>query len=853
MHLNDAWWKALTIAGENIGRRWQALTTTANDLTTKSRQADLKDARTALQRADHLTRQLDGTSNARLSVNPTAAYRQVLLHDFLLWQASRTLDEHWFAENDGQPGSKPYYQEAGRRYADDAQKMVTGVQTQAATAMLARLNKPDRLVIPKPPTQVLTSEREVQVEYQIRPAEGAKFRPGFSVFHVETGSQLTTTFVGADQTVVAELKPQETSKAIPMRIAQNLSSLAVSSQKEIAQIRLRGFFRGQVLEEETPVELHPLAAKVYYEYPLPVTRAVAVRTTPELQNLFGDGTGSIVLVLDCSGSMGSDPNDPKARPKFDEATAALGEVLAALPRGTTVSLWVFGQAAGAGKSVTNAEDTIARLLEPTAWNPEDAEQLPALMKKVRELEPWNESPIVQTMLMAKDDLAKAKGNKTLIVLTDGYDNRFGKGSKPAKSIETTLRDAFQDSGIVVNVVGFKFDSREEEDLARSQFKVLETLTPPGQFFATNEAGKLAAQLREAMRQRLRYWIDREDNEKLPEIPDSGLELSAGSGNDRWYRFPESLPPGGYKMRVDTNRRVLQNVIVNRGDLLLLNLFPGANGVEWRRAFVTRDDYGDKPGETSGDWRLAVLQNQRVRDRGLQMLLMLDKAPEKAEATLQEVRPRETWIEVDSSAGAKAAFDLRWGYQPGYAAPAWTVESPEWPSLRGTQTAAKPLVRVWWSPIQDTPPDAFVARSEELPTLYNATNITRTVDGEPVVIDSVDVETHRVETQPGKFEDKRCLVVRVTHPRAKPVKVRVEGIAPSGQEHRYYPEAGKVTALFWPVDEAQARNGLSRINLVSINRFKSQAEKNGHYILLDKLNEPQSTDVRPRTPIEMKYE
>jgi hypothetical protein len=679
-----------------------------------------------------------------------------------------------------------------------------------------------------------------------------KFRPGYAVLRVEPGALLNTTFNGEQQAWVAELKPQDASVTIPLHITQNLSTLAVSSHKETAQVKVRAFFRGQNIEDDTPVELHPLASKVYYEYPLPLTRAVAVRTTPQLQAAFGDGTGSIAIVLDCSGSMGADPKNPMTKTKWDETTQALGEVLAALPRGTTVSLWVFGHAVGASKTVANAEDTITRLLEPTAWNPEDAKQLPALVKKIRELEPWNESPIVQTMLMAKDDLAKAKGNKTLIVLTDGYDNRFGKDKKTDKSIATTLREAFQDSGITVNVVGFKFESKEEEDLARRQFKVLETLTPPGRFFATNEAGKLAAQLREAMRQRLRYWIDREDNEKLPEIPETGLELSA-RGNDRWYRFPESLPPGGYKKRVDTNRRVLQNVIVNRGDLLLLDLVPGANGVEWRRAFVTRDDYGDKPAESSGDWRLAALQNQRVKDRGLQMLLMLDKAPEKAEATLQELRPRETWIEVDSSAGPGASFDLRWGYQPGYAAPAWNVESPEWPALRGTQTTSKPLVRMWWSPVLDTPPDAFVARSPDLLTLLNATNISRPMEGETVVIDRIAVETHRVETQPGKFEDKPCLVVRVTHPRAKPVKVRVEGVTPAGQEHRYYPEAGKYTALFWPVTEAQASSGLSRINLISINRFKSQGEKNGHYILLDKLNEPQSTDVRPQTPIEMKYE
>ena len=848
-----SWWESLAIAGEDIGLRWQALTNRANSLTTGSRQADLKNARAQLQHADRLAHQLDGTSNARFSAKPAEQYRRLLLHDFLLWQAGRTLDEHWFAENDGEPNSKPYYQEAGRRYADDAQRMVTSVQIEEATAMLARLKKPDRLVLKNPPPQVLTSERAVQVAAQIEPPAGAKFRPGYAVLRVDSSPQLNAVFNGDGAQWVAELKPQAPSVAVPLRITQNVSAVPPSSYQEMARVNAHGFFRGQILEEGTPVELHPLASKVYYEYPLPVTRAVAVRTTPDLQS-FGDGTGSLAIVLDCSGSMGSDPKNPKDKTKWDEALQALADVLKPLPRGTTVSVWVFGQAVGPLKTVEKAEDTIIRLLEPTAWNPEDPEQRHALMKTIEKFEPWNESPIVEAILKAKGDLAGAKGNKSIVVLTDGYDNRFGKDKKPAKSIETTLREAFQDSGIVVNIVGFKFGSREEEDIARRQFKVLETLTPPGRFFATQEAGNLAAQLREAMRQRLQFWIDREDHERLAEIPDTGLELSSGSGNDRWYRFPESLPPGGYKLRVDTNRRVLKNILVNRGDLLLLNLVPGADGVEFRRAFVTRDDYGDKPGESSGDWRLAALQNQRINDRGLEMLLMLDRAPEKIETTLQQMRPRETWLEVDSSAGPSATFSMRWGYQPGYPAPAWDVKSSQWPAMRGTQTPAKPVVRMWWSPVLDTPPDTYIERPVDS-TLLNRTNVSLPLENDTVVVDHIAVETQKVETQPGKLEDKRCLVVRVTHPLAKPVKVRIEGIAPAGQEHHYYPEAGKYTALFWPVTEAQVNSSLSRINLISINRFKNTAEdrRNRHYILLDKLNEPLSTDVRPQPPIEMKYE
>ena len=37
--------------------------------------------------------------------------------------------------------------------------------------------------------------------------------------------------------------------------------------------------------------------------------------------------------------------------------------------------------------------------------------------------PWNETPIVETMLRAKNDLAGTQGFKTMLVLTDGVTSR----------------------------------------------------------------------------------------------------------------------------------------------------------------------------------------------------------------------------------------------------------------------------------------------------------------------------------------------------------------------------------------------------------------------------------------------
>src|SRR5439155_16736234 len=121
-----------------------------------------------------------------------------------------------------------------------------------------------------------------------------------------------------------------------------------------------------------------------------------------------------------------------------------------------------------------------------------------------------------------------------------------------------------------------------------------------------------------------------------------------------------------------------------------------------------------------------------------------------------------------------------------------VDSPAWSAKSGATGLARPHLKVWWNPDQTPAADAAIEREGK--TLLGATNITRQVEGEPVVIESVRVETHRVETARGRFEPRECLVVRVAFPPMKPVRVRSGGVTPEGQEHRFFPAGAKATAL-----------------------------------------------------------
>src|SRR5262249_22786939 len=108
---------------------------------------------------------------------------------------------------------------------------------------------------------------------------------------------------------------------------------------EATALGVEGSFRGQPLTCRTEIQIHPVPDTVAISAPPPEPQeaSLAVRASQEIIARFGAGTGSIAIVLDCSGSMLDIPG------KFEDAKKALRQVLAQIPKGTTVSLWTFGQ------------------------------------------------------------------------------------------------------------------------------------------------------------------------------------------------------------------------------------------------------------------------------------------------------------------------------------------------------------------------------------------------------------------------------------------------------------------------------------------------------------------------------
>ena len=637
--VEQQWWQSSLIAAEQIHTRYAELPSRIDALIKRLSDASPAEARQMIAVAEHLVRQIDAAQAERLSMTPSLIAERVQLCDLAATLAERTLLDRWY---DIDPQAEPYFRRAALMYLSDAQQLcprsprIAELQNRMIHAAGLQLVPPARLDI--------TSEEQLSLGFALRASvtSNAGDAPtGFAVAWLTSGDGLTLVNPPADQRLVRRIASTQSTDTIPFAVRSPLveaaeASPAAGPRTAANELTLHGFFRGQLLASVIPVTLHLRPEVTSERPPLPNAAAVSLAAPASLQDRFGDGSGSVAIVLDASGSMGppqnrsnstnSSTNNSARAPtsKYAEAMAALQEVLTQFPAGTKVSLWMFGQAIGASRTAASPEATITQVQTPIVWNPSDAQQLAKLMAKIdpTRVTPWNESPIVRTILAAKTDLLDATGFKTIVVITDGMDNRFSQdrvANPQQRSISETLAAEFEGSGIALNIVGFKIVSAEEEH-ARQQFEIVEKLFPPGNFFRVSQADALAHTLRLALRQRLRFTLQGYDNEQ----PVAPLELGTLGGANVWP--PAPLMPGSYQLKTNVGQQLTTDISLARGDVLALALQPTAGGFAIRRRSYSASEYPSCPSADAAGWRMTLLQSQLAPGRQLRTAIALEQPP-----------------------------------------------------------------------------------------------------------------------------------------------------------------------------------------------------------------------------------
>ena len=856
----DAWRAAIAQEGTLIGKRRRALLDETETLVQLDKGVpDLAAARVRLVTADVHGRMAPPNPFAldESFREPAGRRRDLLLHDLLKEMTNRCWLDHWYDED---PAETPYYQRAGKRYVDDAERLVPGSPDLVALRDL--LKSEVKLGLEGPGPGSVTSEQRLTLNYKL--GETGPVPPGTPVvratdnplFRIESeGSSYRTMLRDASN---QPAQPIGFSAVFPAVGEAESTLIGIRPSRTETTFTAEGFFRGQVFKTPTPLTLDPVPEFVVIgPSPKKPAASLAVRADQAVIDRYGEGTGAIAFVLDCSGSM----VDPVPT-KFAEAKKALLAALQIVPRGTQVAILTFGQADdGFNKDFPRDQDRennakperTIRVLRPNSpWN---TSQLDDLTTQLDALRPFHGTPLAQAMARAKSELESVKGAKTMVVLTDGKDTRFAENKQfnpKGTDIPTFLRSTFLGSDIRINMVLFKVVEDELKE-ARAQFAgAIEHLDTPGQFFTVADFGKLVTTLQASVRQKLICRLLRGGNGGLV----SEIDVTAPGEADRW--FTKGLPPGPYTLRVTAGKSFSRDVNLEKGDRLVVRLELGAGGgIEFEHAV-----YGDEarspkePVGESDNWQLSVLANHTAPSNPkLELMLALEPttnqtsardaiAPLPSQSALRQVNPAFVWFGLEPTEG-QGPFQLRVREKGEFPAAVWQLDVPQW--LNNTaKSPDRPVLKAWWIP-ENVGYQASVNLDAPLDVDHLVVDAD---DGSRVTIESIRVEDHRIETAPGTAPELvSALVVRLAYPKGKPFLVgqtKLGKDAAERSEQRVFTSSDKTTAIFWPVTRSQIESGLKRLDLISLDAARRQAEQAKDFVQI-RLAKPRAEDNLPAPP------
>lgn len=833
-----------TFQGEPKG--WQSLRTACGELGKRLNVARGQvtaylesDQRDSLLEADKLTRVIPAVYMSFLDDNPASKLREFYLANFYAFMAERTWQEHWYELEDN---LQPFFQKAGTLYLNDAAKATNFKEVQAKLASAGRLTvvpAPDPLGRPGP--YPLTSERTATISALLEAEKQAAIPTGTAVWQPILGPGLAmadktpSRQLGSVSDKPTELQPRVTNKLL----VESEANPADNSKLIPTRVSFKVWYRGQRVTYDREIASFPRPDVAIYDYPPEGPASIAVRADPDIIHQFGAGSGAVEIVLDCSGSMGPAANEPfDKNTKYGQATHAIEQLLKSVPNGTRVGVRVFGQAVGAGRTAERPEETIQVVMPPTPWDPNSQTQLEALMNKLRypALIPWNESPILRAMSEARADLQGADGFRTMIVLTDGMDNRFDKDQKlnpQKKPFPALLEELFTNTGITLHVVAFRVPE-EEQDAVKQQFANIGKLNPPGTFAPLNELEELIGALKNALRQELKYRIETIDRLPVRGVGTQPLPVGTGLGGDRWITPP--IPASGYRLRALAEHQPEAEAFLRSGDRLLLGMTRERGELNFSREMYS-NDFPGKPKFQQRNWQLSVLQIQR-RDAGMESLFFLEKQYDQNEIGLQLLRPLQTSFELDTPTGV--AVD--WWPEPDYPAPAWTASSPAWPTDK-----ANLKLQAWWNPDQAPVIAGSLNYGADFHTLADLAGQKLFVDGEPVVIRDAAIEPHRIRDRTGNWQVQNCLTIRIAHSVDNDVQINVRGLLLKGSATWQFNQVNETTLLFWDDKDIKVQS-IKGIDFISVRAMRRSATQRGFAVPTHNLPAPDPADERPQSPM-----
>ena len=212
-----------------------------------------------------------------------------------------------------------------------------------------------------------------------------------------------------------------------------------------------------------------------------------------------------------------------------------------------------------------------------------------------------------------------------------------------------------------------------------------------------------------------------------------------------------------------------------------------------------------------------------------MMVTLEKIFDPAEMVLEQIEPKEVWMELEPAVGAgrrRPAMERPRGL------PGRRVAAQTRPSGRRTRTGtpSRPASAPWWDKDSKAPAAARLERARK--DFDNPLDIRRRDGRRGRTRHDRDREHHdRGPARSRAARRARLLPGRPGQPCAadKPIWLRPGGISSRHAQHRFYSHAGRYTGVFWPLNEDQVRTNIDAIEVVSVEAFRKRARQRGDFI------------------------
>ena len=772
--------------------------------------------------------------------------QSIFTSDHFLLFAKRVWDSHWGALNES---AKPYYMDLSFSLLEEAKRIApSSVSKSGSFTEIDNLLKSPCLPDIRIPTDIyVNGSPDFKLPLTIHPEKSDRYPDGFATIMIANDNPFEY-----DQRITSNYKAFLNS---PMDLSMQMhdktwkdSEHSILRMPTISKSNLKvGFlFRGNYQEKEVSVHSTDIPDWREFQTLPPSGGSLALRCDPKLLSRLGRTGGNVTFLLDCSGSMGVSPGvEWSASAKYAQAVESLIETVSHLPDGTNISVWVFGEAVGDLKSA-DPEKTIREVVPFTRLDSTDTGSL----KRIRQLisypacEPWNKSPVIQAMEQAKTSLMTQDGPKAMVVITDGQDNVYGRNlnqDAPRKKnsqsenqktdFTKAIRSIFAETGISVNVVGYKLAS-EELNVVEQQFAVVRDLSVAGVFTLVNEPNDLFEALESILRRKLVYRFESQGSKPVRPENITGTEIQPNDSAIQWAS--PSLSEDVYKIWMDIGQRVESKALVQNGKRQLFKLVqdnPEVKPVILRDSWI-KSNFSWRPQVTAQGWTLSWIGN-KFSGSDLEMLVAIEKEissdPMTSDAITIDPEPSDISLVIKplDQSGKKFNGNIRrmWNYPSNV----WKITIYNW-----NESRLIPSIQC----------DIQLGRAfDSVLTLFAGKDYVRESDLNGLTFHSQNKDVHieyfekAMRLVPDenfqKFVRKPCWVIRTKQDKPAVMRADLEfnDSIPKLTEYRYFHDSGIYETIIWPSGESTTLESLTTPTSIQFRPIHQ------------KLNSPASSTIR----------